>query len=101
SEERGYQLTVETLPFESTLGVEPPPDPSAQTPAPAPSPLPPWLQKLTKDMPAGLLIGAAIGVALMAILPIAWLLFRKRRRPVGALAESPAALSQSEEEASG
>ncbi len=100
SEERGDQLTVETLPFESTLGVEPPPEPSAQIPAPAPSPLPPWLQKFTKDMPAGLLIGAAVGVALMAILPIAWLLFRKRRRPAGAALEAAAALSQSEEAAS-
>jgi flagellar M-ring protein FliF len=97
SEERGDLLTVETLPFESTLGAEPPADPLAPVPAP-PSPFPPWLQKYTKDMPAGLLIGAAAGVALMAILPILWLVFRKRKT-AGSAAEGATALSQSEEAA--
>jgi flagellar biosynthesis/type III secretory pathway M-ring protein FliF/YscJ len=46
---RGDQLTVETLPFESTLGAEPPSD-LIPVVAPPPNPLPKWLQKYVKDM---------------------------------------------------
>ena len=52
SEPRGDQLTVETLPFESTLGVEPP----AELPVPSAPPvtgLPPWLRKYLDKMPLG------------------------------------------------
>ena len=80
SEKRGDLLTVETLPFESTLGARAIPDP-AMLPALVPEPASAVAGRSSHEanMPAGLLIGAAanVGVALMAILPIAWLLFRK------------------------
>src|SRR5260370_22838810 len=53
SETRGDLLTVETLPFESTLIAEPPSDLLA--PVAPPGTLPPWLQKYLKDIPAGML----------------------------------------------
>src|SRR5437899_10978406 len=46
TETRGDQLTVETLPFESTLGAEPPFD--ALPLAPRAGGLPPWLAKYVK-----------------------------------------------------
>jgi len=57
---RGDQLTVETLPFELTLGLEPPAEPPAPSGPPA-SPLPPWLVKILEKMPLGLQIGVAAG----------------------------------------
>ena len=98
SEPRGDLLCAETLPFESTLETEPPIDPAAPVPA-LPSPLPPWLQKYTKDMPAGLLIGAAVGLALIVVLPILFLLFRKRKAAVAVAVTTDRALSQSEDAA--
>src|SRR6266478_2152760 len=77
SETRGDQLTVETLPFESTLGAEPPSD-LVPVVAPPPNPLPKWLQKYVKDMSTGMLIG--IGVAALIILVAPILLLRMRRR---------------------
>jgi flagellar M-ring protein FliF len=96
SETRGDQLTVETLPFESTLGAEPPSDP---LPAPAPpGPLPPWLQKLVKDMPAGMLIGAGLAAVVILIAPIVLLLMR-RRKSEAVEVTSDKALTESDAEA--
>jgi flagellar M-ring protein FliF len=78
SEKRGDQLTVETLPFESTLGVEAPPDPALPQ-APPPSGLPPGLQKFLDKMPLGLKIGAGVALVLIIFGPI-FLLIRMRRR---------------------
>jgi flagellar M-ring protein FliF len=77
SETRGDQLTVETLPFESTLGAEPPSDfvPMAAPP----NPLPKWLQKYVKDLSPGLLIGLALGTLIILIAPIALLAMRRRK----------------------
>jgi len=78
TETRGDQLTVETLPFESTLGVEPPPDPLPPLAPPA-SGLPPWLDKYITKMPLGLRVGAGVAIALIVIGPILLLSMRKRR----------------------
>src|SRR6202035_3603979 len=62
---RGDQLIVETLPFESTLGIEPPPEPILPAPpAPPIKGLPPWLQKYVNGMPLGMLIGAGLAACL-------------------------------------
>jgi len=78
TETRGDQLTVETLPFESTLGLEAPSD-AVPPGAPPVTQLPAWLQKLTKDMPKGLLIGIGLGALIILVAPIALLLRRRKR----------------------
>jgi flagellar M-ring protein FliF len=79
SETRGDQLTVETLPFESTLGAEPPADA-----LPPVSGLPSWLQKYTRDMPTGMLIGIGAGAAIVLIAPLL-LLLRRRKSKTGSV----------------
>ena len=62
SQERGDQLIVESLPFESTLNLEPPMVPA--TPAPgANSNLPPWLSKALGNR--YIVIGAAVGILIL------------------------------------
>ncbi len=78
SETRGDQLTVETLPFESTLGAEPPSD-LMPVVAPPPSPLPKWMQKYVKDMSLGMLIGVGLGALVILIAPILLLRMRSRK----------------------
>jgi flagellar M-ring protein FliF len=82
SETRGDQLTVETLPFESTLGAEPPSD-SVPVVAPPPNPLPKWMQKYMKDMTAGMLVGLALGALIIVIAPIVLLRMRRRKSRAG------------------
>jgi flagellar M-ring protein FliF len=91
SETRGDQLTVETLPFESTLGAEPPAD--AMPIVGPPSMLPSWLQKYTKDMPTGMLIGIGVGAAIVLIAPL--LLLLRRRRSVAGSATTGGAIGDS------
>ncbi|HMD71551.1 MAG TPA: flagellar basal-body MS-ring/collar protein FliF [Bryobacteraceae bacterium] len=88
--ERGDQLVIETLPFESTLMIEPPAPPGAPAPA---KPAPPQLFSFTGDPKTLYLIGGtAAGVVAIALLG-GWLL---RRRRGGATASVPTALSQRE-----
>ena len=94
TEIRGDQLTVETLPFESTLVLEAPSEAGPLT-APPVSKLPPWLQTLVKDMPAGLLVGIVLGGLIILIAPIA-LLLRRRRSTTNAPAADKA-LSEGED----
>lgn len=95
TEARGDQLTVETLPFESTLAVEPPGDPALPAPpAPGGNGLPPWLQKYLKDMPAGMWIGAGLAAGIILIAPIALLAMRRRGRPKGRDAATDRALPE-------
>jgi len=78
TETRGDQLTVETLPFESTLGVEPPAD-VIPPPAPPAGGLPPWLDKYVRNMPLGLRIGAGVAAGLIVIGPVLLLVMRRRK----------------------
>jgi flagellar M-ring protein FliF len=68
TEQRGDQITVETLPFENTLEAEPPP-----APAPVAKPLPPVL-----DLKSPQVIGAGALIVLLAA-AVVFLLFRRRR----------------------
>src|SRR5207244_648030 len=77
TETRGDQLTVETLPFESTLGVEAPAD--VLPPAPPAGSLPPGLEKYIQKMPLGMRIGAGVAGVLIVIGPILLLTMRKRK----------------------
>lgn len=87
--ERGDQIVVETLPFESTLNLEPPAAPAAPVPG-APR------RKFWEEKPA-LWIGAGCGAALLLLLLclLAWSLLRKGR-PKAAEVALPATLSQPE-----
>lgn len=89
SETRGDLLTVETLPFESTLGAEPPVDLLAPVAPPGS-----WLQKYLKDLPTGMLIGLGLGAAIILIAPL--LLLLRRRKSKGAGAATDNALSESD-----
>jgi flagellar M-ring protein FliF len=83
NETRGDQLTVETLPFESTLGIEAPGDPVPAAPPASPlQSLPPWLQKIINSMPLGMVIGAGLAACVIVIAPI--VLIMKRRRKTSA-----------------
>jgi flagellar M-ring protein FliF len=93
--ERGDQLVVETLPFESTLLLEPPLQPGAPGPAKPPAPVASILQLDRKMLLTG--GGAAVGAIVIGFL-FAKLLRRKRKSAVevtGAAelppADSPAA----------
>jgi flagellar M-ring protein FliF len=90
SQERGDQLTIESLPFESTLNLEPPMAGPA-TPAPgANSNLPPWLSKALGNR--YIVIGAAVGIliVLVGIGLLAAKMF-KGKKPVRASAPAPLA----------
>lgn len=81
SQERGDQLIVESLPFESTLNLEPPMTPSGPAPAPGGN-LPPWLSKFLGNR--YILIGAAVG-ALVILAGIGLLvakLFKGKKKPM-------------------
>ena len=93
---RGDQFVIDTLPFESTLLLEPP-----QPPAPPAAPVPPagplaFLQKLDRktQLIAG---GAAAGVLVLVILTFVLLRSRGRKKTRGAQVTGRAALSAGEE----
>ena len=75
NEQRGDQLIVETLPFESSLNAEPP---NPAKPAPAPAAKPKWLEFVTKyrDLWAPVTLGLAILVVLAR-----WIFRLVRRAP--------------------
>jgi flagellar M-ring protein FliF len=88
SQERGDQLTVESLPFESTLNLEPPMA-TPSTPAPgANSNLPPWLSKALGNR--YIVIGGAVGI-LIVLIGIGLLVAKmfKGKKPVRASSPAP------------
>jgi flagellar M-ring protein FliF len=99
NQQRGDQIVVESLPFESTLRKSlPPPDPPSPKAAPvsappaAPgSPLPPaltkWLADKGIDVNPMILIGAAAGVLVFLLGGVAFFL-RKRKRKALILAKA-------------
>ena len=89
--ERGDQLIVESLPFETPEEVEPSGAPAPPAPAPV-SPLPPWLQKIGGE--GVLMWGGAGAGALLLLAVVAGLMMARRRRgrvTVAAHAQLPAA----------
>ncbi len=91
--DRGDQLVVEALPFESTLHPETETAPAgpAVPPRPAAPALPPWLEMLRDPK----ILGAALGGAVVVIAGI--LFFMRRGRKSCARASAPAALAAPEE----
>lgn len=78
SADRGDQLILESLPFETTLHAPPPEAPAAPArPAPT-SPLPPWVPQPLRQNP--LLLAAAGGGLLSALLALLWIRRRRGRR---------------------
>lgn len=87
SAERGDQLTVESLPFESLQLVEPP---SGPQPSPVPSPgLPSWVPPVLRKLPLAVLEGIAAAVALVLLTAI-FFLWRKGRAKKSATFSGPA-----------
>jgi flagellar M-ring protein FliF len=87
SEERGDQFTIETLPFETTLLLEPPGVAKPQAPAPvAPGVALPMNLKL--DQKTLTIVGG--GLAAVVILLILFLIFRRKRRVTPAVESQPA-----------
>jgi len=92
--ERGDQLIIESLPFESTQNAEPPPIPSRRPKAaPAPAPEPAWLQFVNKYRDVAAM--AAMGIALLTfVLRMVTGMFRSKGgggRAPEAVRELPAA----------
>jgi flagellar M-ring protein FliF len=83
---RGDQVIVESLPFETSLAADPPPDAAAQKPAPAPAAQPNAL-----PFPPRTLAIAGAGAALLLLLAILFAA-RRRRRNIGAAPAAQAAL---------
>jgi flagellar M-ring protein FliF len=92
SAERGDQITVETLPFESTLSLEPPPLPPAMVPAgPPPRSFSiTWPPKADKKQ---MMIGAGVAVGVLVLLAGLIFLARKRAKRKKATATGPGALA--------
>lgn len=94
-QERGDQILVESLPFESTLQAAPPPEaPSPKPASPSGFTPPAWAKPLLDRAPLGVWLGAA--AALLAVLVVAgWLLLRRlfRRAPAGTVEPGPAAVT--------
>jgi flagellar M-ring protein FliF len=93
--ERGDQLIVESLPFESTVNA-PPPGAAPPKPKPAPPPGPAWLQFLTKYKDYVTPVGLALAILIAAGSGLRRMFRRKAARPESAreleAAEVPAAL---------
>ncbi len=86
-QERGDQILVETLPFESTLLAEPPPGRAPETAPQSTGFTPPaWAKPLLEKAPLPVWLGAAAAL-LVVLMAIAWLLLRRlvRRRPAASV----------------
>lgn len=90
NQERGDQIVVQTLPFESTLRVSPPPDPeapAADRKREGASWIERWLAEKNIKVNPLILYGAAGGVLLLLLGGGYFLLSRRRRAAVKATAE--------------
>jgi flagellar M-ring protein FliF len=92
SADRGDQLVIDTLPFETTLQSEPPGMPPAQGPAPTQSPQPLW--RIPWDKKHMLLAGGAGAGALLLAVAALWLFRRRGKKHIPAVqATVPAELA--------
>lgn len=88
NQERGDQIIVESLPFDTGEGAEPPAGPA---PAPGPAtkgiPLPPWLEKIGGEK---VLLWGGVGLGALVLLAVAAALLRGRKKKlVAAVAQQP------------
>ena len=90
SAERGDQIVIESLPFESTLLAEPPEPPAALKPGGSPAEKP-WTWDTKWDR-YKILTAAAAGAGLLVLAMAAMKLLRRGKRGVRATVEVPAAL---------
>jgi flagellar M-ring protein FliF len=75
--ERGDQLIVESLPFESSLNAQPP---AASAPKPKPAPAgPPWLEFLRQNRDLMVPVAAGVGLLLLIVRSAIWLFTRPKR----------------------
>jgi flagellar M-ring protein FliF len=79
SVDRGDQLTIESLPFESTLNLEPPPA-ALSTPAPSGVSLnlPPWLSKILQNRIVLIGVALAVGFILVMLRRLIVKMFKKK-----------------------
>ncbi|MCL4796382.1 MAG: flagellar M-ring protein FliF [Bryobacteraceae bacterium] len=84
-EQRGDQILVETLPFESTLSATllPPAGGTPGQPTAAPFAVPGWMRPLLEVAPLAVWVGALLALLAVAVVAAIW--FIRRRKP-GALA---------------
>jgi flagellar M-ring protein FliF len=94
SAERGDQIVLESLPFESTLQLEPPSTPAPPKPVAAPAEKP-WTWNMKWDRNT-ILIAAGAGVGLLALIAAAAWMARRGKRTVRASVALPAELSPAE-----
>jgi flagellar M-ring protein FliF len=88
--QRGDQLLVESLPFESSRTVEPP-EPVAPVQAPLTQVgLPAWLEKLVRDSKLALIAGSAAAMLLLFMTGSLWWMLRRRRKRTAAVVIQPA-----------
>jgi len=78
--DRGDQLIVESLPFETTANWEPPKPDSPPPAQPGTLQLPAWLQKIVGQTNGAALIGAGAGVVLVVLALMLFLFRRSRNR---------------------
>ena len=90
--DRGDQIVVETLPFESTLNTEPPLPPAAPVKSAPPQRLPGWLSKLPIDPKLVVPVAAGAGVVLLLLIAVIFFMLRGRGKQGKATAATPAAL---------
>ncbi len=85
SAERGDQLIVESLPFESTLNAEPPPA-SAPKPKTKPeAPVPAWLEFFRQNRDLIVLVTLGVALLLSIVRAARWLFVRRKPEPEGEL----------------
>jgi flagellar biosynthesis/type III secretory pathway M-ring protein FliF/YscJ len=97
--ERGDQLVIDTLPFESTLLLEPPPQPPLPA-APSP-PATPLASLLKLDRKMRLIAGGAAGAVLLLVVVIVLLFRRRPKKARSADITGPAAVPAGEGTAQG
>ncbi|MBM3774589.1 MAG: flagellar M-ring protein FliF [Acidobacteria bacterium] len=96
SAQRGDQLIVESLPFESTLNFEPPGPGSPAGPAPGKGN---WLEELKQNRTLVMIVAGAVAGLMLLLRLLFWLVFRKRKTAVTATVpgELPAGAAESEQ----
>lgn len=104
SQDRGDQMFVQSLPFETTLKLAPPPDPAAPIKAPAAKEEPPsgllpsavtkWLAEKNIKVDPMILIGAGALILLLAVGGVVFLVLKKKKKKKKGTLEQRAAMEE-------
>jgi flagellar M-ring protein FliF len=98
-EQRGDQILVETLPFESTLSAPPPPE-GVNAPAQTttlPFAVPGWMKPLLDAAPPAVWAGVLMGLVAVSAAGAFWLFRRRRKAPAASLDPGPRAIGPEED----